>query len=318
MIQLARTLLRTQFRHVLSPAIPVYRFARKSWALHKFHGADISSPAEFNSTLSVAIGSQKPLCVNRIGLVELDAVRSWKKKRSIDDRTSRAQFELLKKNAGVYPITTRQLDEFSLRYANAIRNSDYVSVIGNFGEAEFHQELGGDQAIFHIKGIDPFYWENPWTNELSGKTVLVVSPFVDTIADQHAKLGGVWENAPFSLPKFELATLRAPLSGGIVSQPDYPSWTVACETLEDQMAKIEFDVAIIGAGAFAPHLAYKAKLLGKIGINLGGSTQILFGVRGKRWDNHAVVSSFFNENWVRPSPFETPTHSKDVEEGCYW
>ena len=56
----------------------------------------------------------------------------------------------------------------------------------------------------------------------------------------------------------------------------------------------------------------------KSSIHLGGATQILFGIKGHRWDTHDVISSFYNDHWVRPSKEETPEKAKINEEGCYW
>ena len=74
----------------------------------------------------------------------------------------------------------------------------------------------------------------------------------------------------------------------------------------------------VGAGAYGLPLAYHAKKLGKKAIQLGGPTQILFGIKGKRWDDHDVISKLYNSYWVRPSADETPSNYKAVEEGCYW
>jgi hypothetical protein len=58
--------------------------------------------------------------------------------------------------------------------------------------------------------------------------------------------------------------------------------------------------------------------LGKKGIHLGGATQILFGIRGKRWDDDPFFQKLFNDYWVRPHPTEVPGNFQVVEGGCYW
>jgi hypothetical protein len=64
--------------------------------------------------------------------------------------------------------------------------------------------------------------------------------------------------------------------------------------------------------------------MGKKAIHLGGSTQLLFGIKGKRWEdpnygfNGTSYSSFFTQHWVRPSLEETPQDSNSIEDGCYW
>jgi len=84
------------------------------------------------------------------------------------------------------------------------------------------------------------------------------------------------------------------------------------------VAAVAFDVLIVGAGAWGLPLAVFAKKLGKVGIHLGGATQILSGIKGRRWENHPVIASFFNDAWVHPSAEETPLGNERVEGGCYW
>jgi hypothetical protein len=51
---------------------------------------------------------------------------------------------------------------------------------------------------------------------------------------------------------------------------------------------------------------------------LGGATQVLFGIKGKRWETHDVISKFWTDAWVWPSLEETPGGAGDIEGGCYW
>ena len=48
------------------------------------------------------------------------------------------------------------------------------------------------------------------------------------------------------------------------------------------MREIEFDVAIIGCGAYGLPLAVEAKRMGKQAIHMGGATQVLFGIKVNR------------------------------------
>jgi hypothetical protein len=89
------------------------------------------------------------------------------------------------------------------------------------------------------------------------------------------------------------------------------------ESFKKQMDKISYDVAIIGTGASSLPLAAHAKKMGKKGIHLGGGVQILFGVKGGRWDNN-IGQYYYNENWTRPYKDETPEKFKNIEGGCYW
>ena len=84
------------------------------------------------------------------------------------------------------------------------------------------------------------------------------------------------------------------------------------------MSKIDFDIALIGCGAYGMPLAAYAKDMGKQAIHLAGWTQVLFGIKGKRWIDNPSVSKYMNEFWVQPLPSEVPNNFKKIEEGCYW
>ena len=94
--------------------------------------------------------------------------------------------------------------------------------------------------------------------------------------------------------------------------------------MEDQIDKIDYDVCLIGCGAYGFLLAAHCKMKGKKAVHLGGALQLLFGIKGKRWEdpNYGFAGknylSFMNEYWVRPSKEETPTLSNSVEGSCYW
>jgi len=80
----------------------------------------------------------------------------------------------------------------------------------------------------------------------------------------------------------------------------------------------QFDVAIVGAGAYSIPVLAHAKLLGKFAIHLGGAVQILFGIKGRRWDSHEIGSRFYNNYWSRPLEEETPKNTAIIEDSCYW
>ena len=79
-------------------------------------------------------------------------------------------------------------------------------------------------------------------------------------------------------------------------------------------------VALIGAGAYGLPLAAHVKKLGKKAIHVGGGLQLLFGIKGSRWENDPGygLGEILNEHWVKPLPEECPSHAKSIEGGCYW
>ena len=45
--------------------------------------------------------------------------------------------------------------------------------------------------------------------------------------------------------------------------------------------------------------------------------QLLFGIKGKRWDD-ANGKLLYNEHWVRPLSSDRPPGAGEVEGGAYW
>jgi hypothetical protein len=49
--------------------------------------------------------------------------------------------------------------------------------------------------------------------------------------------------------------------------------------------------------------------MGKIGIQIGGSIQLFFGILGGRWDSTEAYKNWnqiFNEHWIRPLDSDKP------------
>lgn len=106
---------------------------------------------------------------------------------------------------------------------------------------------------------------------------------------------------------------------------DFKDWFEALRKMEDDIDKLDFDIAIIGCGAYGLPLAAHIKQSGRKAIHLGGVTQILFGIKGKRWENpvqkmckYGYYPDLMNEYWVRLVESEKPRTANQVEGGCYW
>ena len=149
---------------------------------------------------------------------------------------------------------------------------------------------------------------------------MVVHPFENTIIEQYKKHHLLFPGTDL-LPDFELKTLRAVQTVAGEIDDRFETWFDALEYMYQKAMEIDFDVAIIGCGAYGLPLAAKIKASGKQAIHLGGVTQILFGIRGKRWDEEAhydYIRKLYNDSWVHPAKEDRPKNSNRVEGGCYW
>lgn len=302
-----------KFKTVLRPITGRRRLFEQA----KYWRMRILSPKEGNALISTFL--DRPSAIGKIGSSEMGALRHYWAHADASGYCATWSYHprTLYRIAGVYPPQPSIFSRFCKTYEESLTHLDVLAVWFNWGEKAAHQRFANSASLVALTALDPIYHEQPWSQHLTGKRVLVVSPFADTIRSQFVRREQVWRSKPNVLPSFELLTLRSPLSA-FLTPPAYPDWFAALDAMCEQMAAIRFDVAIVGAGAWSLPLVAHAKRLGASAIHLGGGTQLLFGIHGGRWESHPEVSSFRNEAWVRPSAEETPEAVRLIEGGCYW
>lgn len=202
----------------------------------------------------------------------------------------------------------------TLKYLDAMRATDLLGTWAS-GEAKFLPELGKAQ-LCRLGDLEPYYSQSPWSAWLEGKRVLVVHPFAETIRAQYSRRELLFEDSKV-LPEFELLTVQ-PYMAGLREHAGSGKFREMYLDLVAEVKRVPFDIALIGAGWFGFPLAHDVKKMGRVAIHLGGASQLLFGIRGKRWD--AMGFQFYNEYWVRPAPAETPVgfDSRTLDHGAYW
>ncbi|MEZ5053610.1 MAG: hypothetical protein R2807_02400 [Chitinophagales bacterium] len=274
----------------------------------------------------------KPCMITRIGSTELwclknaleieelkqDAslIRIWKRIQGKYNTWQHYTGYAMHRYSGFFPNTPQDLEKFSLLYFSELPKADILGVWYNYYEDIVCDKYCKHAQLIRLRSIEPYYSAQPWSKQLAGKKVLVIHPFEKTIQHQYAKQSLLFTN-PDILPAFELKTIKAVQSAAF-NDSGFSSWFEALESMKKQMQQTDFDIALIGAGAYGLPLAAYAKDLGKQAIHFGGSLQILFGIKGARWDDNPQINQFYNEHWVRPFPEDTPDGYKKVEDGCYW
>jgi hypothetical protein len=283
--------------------------------------------------ISSLIEAERGCMITRFGSVEADALLRYIEMRSSTSRLrqvlSYVQGEIgpfwwdatirsqLYNNAGFFPVDQdHYLARFAETYLACCAKIDILGV-WNCSPHCFRLSPLHQQAItVPLRDLEPYHQPQPWTRALENRRVLVIHPFVKTIEKQYLQHERLFAN-PKLLPKFDLILFSA-VQSIAGNQTKYSTWFDALAEMCEQIQQIDFDVAIIGAGAYGMPLAAFIKSLGKKAIHLGGATQILFGIKGARWDQRAEYSQLYNEFWVRPDSSEIPSNYQRVEEGCYW
>ena len=286
---------------------------------------------EANEILKNIILKNEPFMCARFGSTESRAILNFQlKKKQITDFHASLKHIKGKMNiywkehpkflnnlielSGFFPKDENLLENFVNLYTSDIKNLD---LLGVWNEYEEFLQVPEDTKLCKIRELEPWFYNEPWTAALEGKKVLVIHPFEETIKKQYQKKEKLYENENI-LPNFELKTIKAvqTIAG---EKSEFKDWFEALESMKNQMNNIDYDVAIIGCGAYGFPLASHAKKMGKIGIHLGGVTQLLFGIKGKRWEewkHYTELRKNEGESWVYAN--EIPKDYKKIENGCYW
>lgn len=220
------------------------------------------------------------------------------------------------RNAGFFPADDRYLDQFGQMLWESSKEVNVFGVWYNLLEDFVIHKTSPDAHLVELEGLEPYRSANPWSRALKGKKVLVVHPFEESIKRQFQNKEKLFEN-PDVLPEFELITYKA-IQTNAGATCEYSSWFDALDSMYNDIKMLDFDVAIVGCGAYGLPLAAKIKKLNKQVIHLAGATQIMFGIRGSRWDVRPEMQKYFNEHWIRPSESERPKDAQSVEGACYW
>lgn len=278
------------------------------------------------------LSSDKPCMIARFGSTEMLALVNYlgvnSKKHSVLNYIKGKQPEWwwnknvmnqMQQWSGFFPSTPENMQHFGTMMINDIK---YVDILGSWlsQEALFTKDLS--KTIFiDLELLNPFWAQKPWSRVLHGKKILVVHPFAETIKSQYKRREKLFKNNDI-LPEFELFTLKAVQSlGGVSNQ--FMSWFDALDWMKDEMDKVDYDICLIGCGAYGFPLAAHAKRMGKKAIHLGGSLQLLFGIKGKRWENPNYnnkynYSALMNSFWIIPDVNDRSKNAINVEGGCYW
>ena len=280
----------------------------------------------------------KPCMISRFGTTEISALVNYlgiiAQKRSVWKYISGKQLEWwwnegdryrMTNNSGFFPATDKNLFKFGQRMMQDI---PLIDILGSWQKNEYYfASYFPSASLIRLELLDPYWSDKPWTRCLEGKKVLVVHPFAEIIEDQYKTKRELLFNNKAILPLFELKTVKAVQSlGGNTN--DFKDWFEALSFMEEEIDKQDYDICLLGCGAYGLPLAAHVKRKGKKAVHIGGTLQLLFGIWGARWENPQYGAQLFgtdrlyttllNEHWVRPGEEYRPSNYKDVDKGCYW
>lgn len=301
----------------------VKRVVKISPVIKKYNGKPILMPEEGNryiySLVKKCLEDNCGCFIGRYGSNELDAMVKFEHYRRGGLKSYQTNvMDRLCLNAGFFPkdvgLMSRYMDEMN----EASRIVDIVGVWFNPFEDYILNKYAPQAVCCQLTALEPYFYEDPWSRILKDKKVLVIHPFAKSIEQQYNTMREELFRNELVLPEFELRVLKAVQTIAGQSDIRFSTWFDALEYMEKKALETDFDIAIVGCGAYGFPLAARLKKAGKIVIHLGGATQMLFGVKGHRWENIEIFKEIINPHWIYPIEDERPRGAEKIEGGCYW
>jgi hypothetical protein len=279
--------------------------------------------------ITSALENGTPLLISRHGSFEFQCV-AWKK-RNPDLPLNNSMLTILHKNAGIFPSDIAKMEEWLDSYWQATCEADGMATGWYLPTSEEEKALvkkyNPKAFQFPLRSLEPYYVDthDRWTSHFANKRVTVVSSFAKTMEMQVKKAKDIWlAQADSILPptttwSFVRTYYPPDLTSRTTAWPKQVNdFAAAVNYIVDAVEETKPDIVLIGCGGLASPAAAALKKKGRIAIVMGGAIQVLFGIKGSRWKNHAIISQFWNDAWVSPSTDETPMHASSIENKCYW
>ena len=260
-----------------------------------------------------AIQDGRPFLASRLGWMECYGLGLWDTSQPVEQ----SFIDKLRRHAGVFPPTKENFENFCSIYLDAAREIDLLGLMESPYEKHLVESHIPKGLRCGLGSLEPYLNAVPWSRSLKGLRVLVVHAFADSIARQYRENRGHLFSDPQVLPEFELQCLKAPQTM-LGETAGFSGWSEALADLKSRVDAIDFDVAIIGCGAYGPPLGAHIKQRGKVAIHFGGAVQLLFGISGQRWRDKPEFRAIMRNTWISPSESERPPGWEKIEEGCYW
>jgi hypothetical protein len=227
-----------------------------------------------------------------------------------------------------------ELFKFSKDYLRALKNSDIMGVwypnntqeLLNYSVEITSEDYLGSKKFIEVEGLMP--WDMikankiPWTHGLKGKRVLIIHPFIHSINNNYLNKNNI-SFVSKVLPDFVIDTFCPPVTfAGVETEYTFSHFFEKLK-FDIFQKRNNFDIAIVGAGAYGPLISnFIYEDLRKSAIHLGGATQLLFGIIGSRWTKHRGIAEKYSDiidfSWSHPIDIEKPPSYNLVEGGCYW
>ncbi len=255
------------------------------------------------SNIIKELNKEEPLSIIRLGNVE--ATQMILKER----------YPQIETNAGFYG-TDEELKQWKAQMLKALLNADCNLRVVTCASFFVSDDVLTQLNIFvptlpYVEDIR--YWID-LINSLKTNNIGFVSYFKEDMERQKNKLDKVFnKEVKFKVPTDKWKIIKS--KNTIKGNEDIMKWHEVYNELLSDCLRADCDVYFLSCGCYGVPLCDDLKRAGKKAIYIGGFLQLLFGIKGKRWDERDIIKQYYNKHWIYPSI--KPKFSEQVEGWCY-
>lgn len=236
--------------------------------------------------------------------------------------------DTMKNNTGINITSSLSIQKYSEMYLESFENchvyfdwdqgGNYYNHIKD--SHNFITKKYNSKKPIWTRTLDIFdYISNPWTHALKGKTILIISSFVETIKKNLENNKFIYDNELF--PECKFVFLKPPQTNGKnFSRKFEIELEDFCEKIKLFTENNHYDIALVSCGGYGNLVCNYIFSIGKSSIYVGGVLQMYFGILGRRWlrERPDIIKIYLNKHWQKPSDNEKPKGHENIENSCYW
>ncbi len=291
----------------------------------KLMGEPVRTILSLSDNIAQHIESGRPMLLARLGGTEgAIAGQYCERKLKIRKHYNPQTLDWLFTTSGFfaddYEDKSQAVDSYAELTIEGLSDCDYLSAMfpTKIYMPYFFKRFAKNAVPTH-SDLGPYFdveTDKSWIRALKGKKVLVINSFTESIEYQYKRKDKLVNDKKFELPDFELLVYRTYVTQVGERPGGFKNSFEVLEKMLSDIKKIDFDIALIGAGAYGFPIAVEIKRMGKIAIETCGRTPLFFGIYGER-DLKLGINENLTDAWIRPME-NPPKKFKEIENGCYW
>lgn len=165
--------------------------------------------------------------------------------------------------------------------------------------------------LVYIERID-FWLDMLQILQENKKKICIVSYFAEEMKQQFDNIKKIFNHIDLSKLDLEFVESWNTIKG---NEP-HSNWCRTYELLKCRIDKTNSDIYLVSCGSYGLPICDYIKSKKKNAVYVGGLLQMLFGLRGNRWDERPFMNKYYNEHWKYPT--KKPENAELVEGSCYW